>query len=166
MADNKEAGDKKGSSGKNKMLPMIIGAVVVIAMAAGVVVMTAPSGNGGSDAKPDLHALEPHMWEEEISVTFNPMANRTGHCVVSYRFEYKALASHPVSNGESFDDRLLNKAKAQLLILLKDKSPADLKGSEGAIQLKNEIRDIYSEALFEKDEGLVSDVFITQLLFK
>lgn len=164
MAEKNEGGDKQGSGDKNRMIPMIIGAVLVIGLAAGVVVMTAPGGDG-SEPKVDLDALEPHMWEEEISVTFNPKAKRTGHCKVSYRLEYKALPSH-ASLGEGFPARLLNKAKAELLILLKDKSPDDLNGGEGAIQLKNEIREIYSKALFEKDDGMISDVFITELLFK
>ncbi len=164
MADEKEQKAEEGGR-KSKLLPMILGIVVVVGAAVGVVALTAPPAAEEAPKKVDLDSLPGIQWEDKLEWTFNPRSRR--HVAkISIVFEYKAedplAAANAISKG-------MSKAKSDVRLLCMSKSVEELGSAEGAMELKLEIQQALNEAFFPKDSGVkakVSDVFFDDYLIK
>ncbi len=164
MAEEKEKTPEEGG-GKSKTLPLLLGIVLVVGAAVGVVAMTSPPAKQEGSAPLDLDSLPGTQWEEKLSWTFNPSSQR--HVTkISIVFEYKAedplKATAAIQKG-------MYKAKSDIRLLCMSKTIEDLSTAEGAMQLKLEIQNALNQAFFPEDAKVnakVSDVFFDEYLIK
>jgi len=151
--------DKK----KSALIPVILGAVLVIAASAGVVVMTTPPTPLQEAEEVDFASLPAKQWATSLSETFNPLNSKNSICKLSYYFEYKA-PQDPLLEQQVIEPNL-RKAQSEILIFLKGMTKEDLEGSSGAQHIRKKLQQLLNESLFPESQGLVSDVFIKDLLF-
>ncbi|MEZ5989496.1 MAG: hypothetical protein R3F30_10290 [Planctomycetota bacterium] len=145
------------------LVAIILGATLVIAGAAGVVVFTRPDSKAEAEAQVDLDTLPARQWIEKISVTFNPLNSKNSLCKLSFYFEYKCPPAPMVEEQVIVPN--LRKAKSRILIFLKGLTKDDIEGSHGAEHVRKQLIELLEESLFPDGGGLVSDVFIEELLF-
>ncbi len=179
MADAKEEQEPKK---KGKLVPVLIGVVVVVGAAIGVVAVTAPPASEVEEVEVDLDTLPSQRCEEPFDLTFN-LAGSGARGVGRLKFAFDYKAEDPIAAKEAVK---LGRAKAQgeLMILLLGKTRAQLGSPEGVITAKHEIQAILQRAFFpEQDDkakgkakskangkpavrGKITDVYLTELLFQ
>lgn len=166
MADkNTESGAEEAveETKKSRLVPVILGAVLVIGASAGVVVMTAPPPPEQEEQEVDYSSLPAKQWERSLSETFNPLNSKNSICKLSYYFEYKA-PDDPLLEQKVIEPNL-RKAQSEILIFLKGMTKEDLEGSSGAQHIRKKLRQLLNESVFPNGDGIISDVFIKDLLF-
>ncbi|MFQ5504312.1 MAG: hypothetical protein ACE5F1_05865 [Planctomycetota bacterium] len=156
-----ESGEKNvaGSGGKSKLTGLLIGAVLVIVGAAGVVVMTAP-GKREPEMKIDLDALEPEVYAPTFEWTFNPRGG-TQICKLKIGFEYKAVLR---TDAERMIALYEKRAIGRVRDLLQTKTIQELK--ESTLEVKIQIQDTLNEAFFSKIDAKISETYILEMLFQ
>lgn len=158
--DGEDAVEEKKKGG---LIPVILGAALVIAASAGVVVMTRPDAQVQQAKEVDFASLPAKQWATHLSETFNPLNSKNSICKLSYYFEYKA-PEDPLLEQQVIEPNL-RKAQSEILIFLKGMTKEDLEGSSGAQHIRKKLQQLLNESLFPQAQGLVSDVFIKDLLF-
>ncbi len=165
MAKKKETDGEELVEEKKRspLIPVILGAVLVIGASAGVVVMTAPPAPEQEEEVLDYATLPSKQWAMSLSETFNPLNSKNSICKLSYWFEYKA-PDDPLLEQQVIQPNL-RKAQSEILIFLKGMTKEDLEGSSGAQHIRKKIKQLLNESIFPSGKGIVSDVFIKDLLF-
>ncbi len=165
MADDKEKKEGEEGGGKSKMLPILLGVILVVGGAVGVVAMTAPQKPKEAKKEIDLDSFPAKVWPEKLSWTFNP-GTRRNVAKIGISFEYKA-EDDLKTQGVILE--ALPKARSRIQILLLGKKVDELTGGDNALQLKLEMRDILNETFFPNAEDAhakVSDVYFDEYLIK
>ena len=150
-----------GAPKPGRLVPVLLGAILVVGGAIGVVALTAPKGDHGVK-KVDLDSLEAVRYDDRFDWTFN-LAGKgpRGMGRLKVSFDYKAADR---ATAQKMIQRGWDKARSEIQILLLAKSKDDLSSPAGAIQLKQEILERLGLAFFPSSQGKISDVYILELI--
>ena len=168
MADEKQEAQEEKP--KSKLVPILLGVILVVGGAVATVAMTSPP----AEEKPvevDLDSLKAIRYDEEIGKTFSVGGGQQDMAKIKAVFDYKA--EDPLKATAAIQEGWA-KAQDALSELMLGKTAADLHGKAGFIQLKAELKNLLNDAFFPEPEGededavkgKVSDVYITEFLVK
>lgn len=173
MAEEKEKAEgAEAPAKKSKMVPILLGVVLVVGAAIGTVAFVLPKKQEVVKV-PSIDEFTAIQYPQKIKWTWNLSSKgMTRMGVLGINFEYRTrdplLASQAI-------ERNYSRMYGEVRVMLADKSPEDVEGGAGLRQLKLELLDILDRSLFPENEetedetkiqSKVSDVFILELLVK
>lgn len=149
-----EAPKKKG-----KLVPILIGVVLVVGGAVATVALTSPAKDT-EVKKVDLNTLKPTRYEKQLEWSFNLRGGSgqgMGRLKISFDFKAEDPAAAQPLIGKGWD-----KALSDVRLLLFSKARDDFKNRSGMEQLKLEVAQLLEQSFFPEGEGLVSDVYFLE----